>query len=189
MKSGGITEMNPSGPDQAVPNQWIDIVNKQCDLDLAFDILEGWNHFHTDTIRGRVRSLQLRPKEAWEFFSKAQARADANTPHNKIRTFYIKVYCFENALIDESFSEEGYQGDLIRHWIQQLLAETFDISKITYVQEYCQGISVLHEEEYAEAARIFSKLLEESGGRKIDELTGLYIAAAVAFRGLGNEGE
>ena len=55
-------------PDQAAPKNWITLVTDRCDLDLAFEALDGWDHFHTDTIRGRIRSLQLRPDEAWQHF-------------------------------------------------------------------------------------------------------------------------
>ena len=91
-------------PEQAAPLSWITLVNDRCDLDLAFDELDGWKHFHTDTIRGRVRSLQLRPQEAWTYFEKAQAKAEKyeHSLRNKLRRFYLKLYRFENALVEDS---------------------------------------------------------------------------------------
>src|SRR5260221_14734227 len=90
--------------DEAAPSGWISLINEQADLDLAFEALEGWDHFHTDTIRGRIRTLQFRPQEAWEHFEKAAARfpAFSRSSINRLRHFYLKVYLFENAILEEA---------------------------------------------------------------------------------------
>src|SRR5262245_4189969 len=108
--------------EQAQPEDWGENWNEKCDLDLAFEALEDWHHFHTDTMRGRIRSLQLRPDEAWPYFETAFRRAPdfAATPRNQLRLFYLKAYCFENALIEESAETgdprrtEYYLRDLVR---------------------------------------------------------------------------
>src|SRR5262245_54387236 len=104
--------MNRNDADQAVPEKWLETLNERCDLDRSFEALDGWNHFHTDTIRGRLRTLQLNPGEAWSYFDKALARSESfdGTLRNILRRFYLKVYRFENALLEESIPGGGDPG-------------------------------------------------------------------------------
>src|SRR5688572_23345811 len=99
-------------PDQSTPKDWLNLVTQGCDLERAFQALEGWEHFHTDTIRGRIRSLQLRPQEAWDYFEKAEGRAReyGQTLRNLLRRFFLKLYRFENALVEESADSGSQPG-------------------------------------------------------------------------------
>jgi tetratricopeptide (TPR) repeat protein len=178
-------------PDQAAPNEWITLVNDRCDLDLAFKALEGWNHFHTDTIRGRIRSLQLRPHEAWGFFRKAEERADefGRSLRNLLRRFYLKVYRFENAVIEESTPEGGRPGETERCLKDLLRGDTPDSEIASQLRTFAHGVYLLHKEDYPAAKKLFKKLLRDSRDRIGDEKTGFYLGAAVAHKALGEEAE
>jgi tetratricopeptide (TPR) repeat protein len=178
-------------PDQAAPNDWITLVNDRCDLDQAFNALEDWDHFHTDTIRGRIRSLQLRPAEAWEHFQKAEARADefGRSLRNLLRRFYLKVYCFENSLIQESQTGGGDPAVIEKYHRQLMSVEVPDSEVAGQLRMFNQGLFLTHTEDYPAAKKLFRKLLRQSRDRIGDEKTGFYFAAAVVHRALGEEGE
>ena len=178
-------------PEQAAPISWVTLVNDRCDLDLAFDELDGWKHFHTDTIRGRVRSLQLRPKEAWTYFEKARARAHKyeHSLRNHLRLFYLKLYCFENALIAESQSEGG-SPSRTNKCLKALLAGEIPPSEVAeQMRTFVHALHLLHQADYALAKKLLKKLIRQSRDRLGDEKTGFYFAAAVAYRGLGKKAE
>lgn len=173
--------------DQAVPENWITSVNEQCDLDLAFEVLQKFNHFHTDTIRGRVRSLQLRPQEAWEYFQKAEQRADLyeKSKHNLLRRFYLKAYCFENCLIEKS-SQDFSENDQTEICLQNLFNYSLPPFGIAEkIRTFCHGMYLIHKEDYISAKNLFEQLIHDSWDSYGDELTGFYFAAAVSNRGLG----
>src|SRR5258706_199678 len=81
--------MNDS--EQAVPEKWLDALNERCDLDQSFQALQGWDHFHTDTIRGRLRSFQLKPREAWDHFDLAVERAEGSAADRKIENACVSI--------------------------------------------------------------------------------------------------
>jgi tetratricopeptide (TPR) repeat protein len=178
-------------PDQAAPNDWITLVNDRCDLELAFKALDGWDHFHTDTIRGRIRSLQLRPQEAWGYFEKAQDRADeyGRSLRNLLRQFYLKVYRFDNAIIEESAPEGGQPGKTESCLKDLLRGDTPNSEVASQLRLFNHGLYLLHRQDYAAARKLFKKLLRESRDRIGDEKTGFYFGAAVAHRALGEEAE
>ena len=177
--------------DQAAPHDWISIVNERADLDLAFETLEGWTHFHTDTIRGRIRSLQLRPVEAWEHFERAEARAQEFTRsvRNVLRRFYLKVYCFENAVIEESASEGASRSKTDERLKSLLEADAPESEVATHIRLFNNAVYLLHREEYTRARELFLRLLRESRKRSGDEKSGFYLGAAVAHRALGETAE
>ncbi len=182
---------NKHDPEQSAPENWLQLLNDHCDLDLAFDGLNGWNHFHTDTNRGRLRSLQLRPAEAWEFFQRAEERAEefAYTSHNLLRRFCIKFYRFENALIQESAPDAG-DRDLTKSCLREVLRdESSDAAMAHHLRVYCRGMHLLHDEKYAGARETLLRLLEESRSSPDDHRTLFHLAAAVACRGMGKEEE
>jgi hypothetical protein len=182
---------NKHDPEQSAPENWLQLLNDHCDIDLAFDGLKGWNHFHTDTNRGRLRSLQLRPAEAWEFFQRAEERADefAYSSHNLLRRFCIKFYRFENALIQESAPEAG-DRELTKSCLREVLRdESSDAAMAHHLRLYCKGMHLLHDEKYAEAKRVLLRLLDESRPFPADTRTVFHLATAVACRGMGEEEE
>ncbi len=173
-------------PDQAAPTDWIALVNDRGDLDVAFDALDGWNHFHTDTIRGRIRSLQLRPGEAWPFFERAEKNASQyRGQRNDLRRFYLKVYRFENSLIEETDSDGARRARTAEH-LGHLLESRPPASTIaSQMQMYCQAVHSLHEGDCAGGKKLLQRILYESRSRFGDEKAGFYVSLAAAHRALG----
>ncbi len=177
--------------DQAVPEDWLETLNSVCDLDRSFEALEGWSHFHTDTIRGRIRSLELRPGEAWEFFELAAERADGfeRSLRNLLRRFYLKVYRFENALLEES-TPQGGDPDRTETCLQEILrGDTPDSGLVKQIRMLTIGTYLLHKENYAAAKNLILRLIRECESVARDEKTGFYLAAAAAHRGLKEDSD
>jgi hypothetical protein len=177
--------------DQAAPSDWIALVNERADLDVAFVALDGWDHFHTDTIRGRIRSLQLRPDEAWKYFRTAEERADTfpRSLRNVLRRFYLRVYCFENAIIEESGpggSRSGQTEELLR---KILASDTPDSDVAALIRTFCQALYLVHQQNYVSAKKHLLKLLDQSRNRNGDEKAGFYLTLAATHRALGEDPE
>ena len=172
--------------DQAAPFNWVSIVNDRADLDLAFNALDGWGHFHTDTIRGRIRSLQLRPADALDHFKKAEARVDdfPRTLRNQLRRFYLKIYAFENALIFES-DPDGGDPQATDRAMKELQETDLPESEVaSQIRHSCRAMFALHRKNYASAKKIFSRLIDQSRDRMGDEKVDFFLGNAVAMRAL-----
>ncbi len=176
--------------DQACPKDWIEAVNIRCDLDLAFEALEGYDHFHTDTLRGRLRTFQLWPEEALEFFLRAEARAEesACTPLDLLRRFYLRVYCFENALLEESVPGGGDPA-VTEKYLKRAITDEAPCGKAGECLQHAHAVFLLHRQDYERAEKRFLRLLEWSQGQVSDHRTDFFLGAAVAHRGLGEVAE
>lgn len=175
--------------DRAAPADWMNLVNEKGDLDLAFDALDGWDHFYTDTIRGRIRSLQLRPKEAELFFERSQARVEEfpNTHRNFLRRFYHKIYVLENSVIAES-APEGGDPDLTDKVLEDLMNMEIPETEVALqTRQYHKGVLFLNRGKFTEAKRCFLRIIKQSHGQMGDEKTAYYLGAAVALKQLGQE--
>jgi hypothetical protein len=179
--------MNKHDFDQAVPEKWLESLNERCDLDQSFEALEGWNHFHTETIRGRLRSLQLKPREAWEHFERATARSggfDAS-PRNALRRFYLKVYRFENALLEESIPGGGDPGRTESCLKAVLRGDAAASGMVRQFRIFTIATYLLHKQNYGAAKNLILQVIRQNETTAGDEKTGFYLAAAAAYRGLG----
>jgi hypothetical protein len=173
--------------EEAAPSEWISLLNEQADLDAAFEALEDWNHFHGDTIRGRIRSLQLRPQEAWGHFEKAASRSASfsRSSKNVLRLFSLKVYRFENAILEESLPLGGQPSRVEECFGELLNAEMPALEPLKHVQLHCRAAHHLHRADYHRARRLFLMLIRDGRRRRQDEQTGYYLGAAAALRSLG----
>lgn len=174
-------------PDEAGPKDFFRLTNERCDLDFSFASLESYSHFHTETVRGRIRTLQLRPKEAWEHFSKAEALLPEfpRTLRNTMRAFYLRVYRFENALLECAFPDAQHEG-VLKGCLDELLQGDLPTGETgARIQRFLEGVYLIHEEEYAKAREILERLLEASWKVIEDARTGYLFCAAIASRELG----
>lgn len=175
---------NKNDRERSAPENWLPLLNERCDIDLAFQALEGWEHFHTDTNRGRLRSLQLRPSEAWEFFRKAEDRAGeySLSRQNMLRRFCLKFYRFENALIQESDPDTA-DPSLTESCLKAVLRDdNSDADLAKQLRSYCRGMYLLHRQRFGEAKKLFLRLLDQSRDHATDDRTVFHLAAAVAAR-------
>ena len=174
--------------DKAVPENWLEVFNT-CDLDEAFKALNGWNHFHTDSLRGRTLSLQLRPTEAWEYFLRAETRVDnfQKTNRNILRHFVLKVFCLENCFVEESLPDLGntQKAKEIYKEILEFNAPNLDFAR--NYKNFARALYALHHKNYSGAIKTLNWLLRDTKNSMGDERTGFYLAASVAYRGEGDE--
>ncbi len=193
MKDRGSDKRKKSqkAADRAAPADWMNLVNEKGDLDLAFDALDGWDHFYTDTIRGRIRSLQLRPKEAEPFFERSQARVEKfpATLRNFLRRFYHKIYVFENSIIAES-APEGGDPELTDKVLTDLMnMEIPETEMALQTRQYHKGLLLLNRGKFGDAKKCFLRIIKQSRDHMGDEKTAYYLGAAVALKQLGQETE
>src|SRR5438093_1177710 len=85
-----------------LPPSWLREFLDRADLTHSFEALKGCTHFHAETMRGRIRSLELRGTEAWKHFDRALAKAagTVETIPNLIREMILNLYCFEQKLLE-----------------------------------------------------------------------------------------
>jgi hypothetical protein len=89
--------------DQPCPANWRDILLNEVDFEKAFDALRGFEHFHSETLRGLVRMFQLRTKAAWKHLRRAEALYldQRSQPEAEKHFFLLRLAAMDNALIDE----------------------------------------------------------------------------------------
>jgi tetratricopeptide (TPR) repeat protein len=175
-------------PEQAAPEDWMAVLNA-CDLDEAFESLDGYNHFHSDTLRGRTRSLQLRSTEAWKYFREAESRIRQfkSTDQNRLRHFFLKVYSFENSMTDESLPDGGNPARTAKYYRE---VTSFPLEGIWLVDHYKlinRGFYQLHKKNFPVARKALAEAIELTRDALRDDLAALYLTHAVACRGLGDE--
>ena len=91
-----------------LPENWLKKFFRNADLEASYQELENVRHFHAETMRGRIRSLQMRFGDAWDHFDRAQSlicKAPGNTP-NLVRQFVLEIYSFNNALLERPVSSD-----------------------------------------------------------------------------------
>ena len=88
--------------DSPLPPGWTEEFVGRADLEASYQSLESCDHFHAATMRGRIRTLQLRIEEAWDHLDEAdlQSRLAVETIPNLMRVFLLQVYRFENAMLE-----------------------------------------------------------------------------------------
>ena len=91
-----------------LPENWLKKFFRRADLKTSYRDLEGVRHFHAETMRGRIRSLQMRFAEAWKHFDHAQALISESPKSipNLVRQFVLEIYSFNNALLERPVSSD-----------------------------------------------------------------------------------
>lgn len=78
-----------------MPDGWLEALNRNADLESSFDELEDETHWFSETLRGRIRSLQFRPVEAEEHFATAEERSSLNEiPEQLMHHIYARDHQF-----------------------------------------------------------------------------------------------
>jgi hypothetical protein len=163
----------------------------RADLERSFRELEGCNHFHAHSMRGRIRTLQLRLEEAWEHFDFAEvlSRRSAETIPNLRRTFLLQVYRFDNALLESPESEElEIDEPALPRFPEELLEEFPDLRAVLRMRTRVQGSYLLHAGRWPEALEIFARVIEDRSSRHGD-LAQSYLSMACCHYNLGNDRE
>ena len=172
------------------PEGWKEEFFKKADLDLSFERLKDCRHFHAHTLRGLIRSLQLRTDEAGKYFSRARKgflKVEKTAP-NLMYVFLLEAFRFENALL-EAPVERGLP--LPRTRFPELPEEVEQrYSEVVFALNFrkqTEGILRLHIGELEEATELFRELIEEQRESIPDQLACYYMGLGCCEHNLGNE--
>ena len=177
-----------------LPSGWVHDFMHEADLEKSFRALEGCPHFHAETMRGRIRSIQLRTGEAWRHFDSAEVAsrsADESIP-NLRRTFILQVYRFDNALLEAPESREAELEDpdfpTFPSFSDTLLKEFPELSGALRMRTRVQASYLLHAARWTDASEVFTRLTEDRGIGP-GGLAQSYLSIACCHYNLGNESE
>jgi tetratricopeptide (TPR) repeat protein len=192
---------NPSQPRKPVgnplPDGWRRRFLAEVDLRSSFTELEDCDHFVADTMRGYIRSLELRFNSAWSYFDRAYAKAAtaAESIPNLVHQFLLNIYCFDNALIEAPLNTAG--ANLPDLWVpteipQHVLHEYPEVRLVIQLRRNSEGILRLHLGDFCAAAEIFEQLIGEnslqptvSGRGNLNALMMNYLGLAATQINLG----
>ncbi len=144
-----------------LPDGWVDRFSSRVDLDASFRELEGLHHFYVETMRGRVRSLQLRFDEAWEHFESATDAVDAaeDSIANLVRQFQLEIFRFENALVEEPLDPDVDVPQFDLPDIPEIVFEEYpEVKYVLSLRVNCEALLRLHIGQYEESHRLYERL-------------------------------
>ncbi len=171
-------------PDDALPPGWLQLYLGEAELNRAFEALEHRNHFHTFTMRGRIRMTQLRFEEAWNLFDEATRRLPPNeTVTDLVRAFILEFYKFETLLIQSEELVELDEG--VESFIPVLPEELADrypeVQLAIWLRQSADGLYWLNRGDSERALRVFGSLTQV----KPDATTFTSIHLACCYFNLG----
>jgi tetratricopeptide (TPR) repeat protein len=177
---------------QVLPEGWYTEFLGKADMEESFRRLEGIAHFHAETMRGRIRSLQLRVEDAWLHFERALSLA-ADAPMdipNLVRQFLLNLYLFDNALLEGPVNHindlpEAKTPDLPEH----VLDEYPEVAYVFELRRCAEGYLRLHLGESASARKIFKELIADFPGVPNATISSYYCGLAAAEHNLGLQEE
>lgn len=179
---------NEEGP---LPDGWTEELLDKADFERSFRDLEGCHHFHGSTMRGRIRTLQLRFADAWEHFDRAEdlSRLAEDDIANSMRVFLLHVYRFENALLESpEYEDVDMDEPVLRKFPPGLLDQFPELRAALNVRKRLQGMFLLYAGRSAEAVPLFRELAED---RQLgnEGLAHSYLALACCHFNLENDAE
>ena len=176
-----------------LPNGWRYRFVLKGDLDASYAELEGYDHFFADTMRGLVRSLQLRFEAAWELFDAAYEKTTeaAESIPNLVRQFLLNIYTFDNALMEGPLNPDNAQipDAHIPTLPDKILDEYPEVRLVINLRRGSEGILRLHVGDFEISAEVFEGLLRSNPSAPPDRLAMPYIGLAAALFNLGKEDE
>lgn len=191
-------ESGPEDPHSPLPNGWRHEFLNRADFRRSFGALSGHDHFFADTLRGYIRSLQLRFDEAWSFFDRALDKAERtpSNPQNLMRRFLLQVYVFDNALCEAPLSCGAPALPPEESAPEALLEAYPDMRRLLQLRRNSEAILHLHLGNFEAAADTFEDLIQQNGFVKTrsgttnpSALTMNYIGLAAAQLNLELEDE
>lgn len=147
-----------------MPPGWLEEFHARVDFERSLARLEGLKHFHVDTMRGHLRSLQLRFAEAWKHFDRAEegSRKAVEDTANLVRQLLLNIYRFELALVEGTLSEKEKQKRIPPSLLPRppdfLLEEFPEVRSVLNLRLQAEGILALHYGECPEAVSVFEML-------------------------------
>ena len=178
------------GKENVLPVAWLENYLEKADLERSFQELNGSDHFHAETMRGRIRSFQLQTREASEHFDRALSGA-LRTPEtipNLIRQLVLDVYCFENKLIEGPLKKEVKPPRLWVHEFSQHELRVYPELKFAIsFRQLAEGFLQLHLGNPEVSAGVFGQLIKANRKDPEDLLAIYHLGLAASQYNLGEE--
>lgn len=177
-----------------LPEGWHEEFSQRADFDRAYQALVGVKGFYAESLRGKIRSLQLRFEEAWDHFERAsiQRRKTKDSIATLVQQFTLHIWCFENA-VAEARLEPAEGSELPDLWVPELperIVKDYPEVMLTLVlRQYAEGLLRLHVGEYIEAAKLFEKLIRNASKAPGAQLPLYYLGLGASRFNLGEEEE
>lgn len=172
-----------------LPRGWQERFFDRADLEGSFRALEGLDHFHVHTMRGRIRSLQLRTEDAWDHFDRSlDLAADAPvTIANLVREFLLNLYLFDNAILEGPVDRSAKIPEAkIPELPEQVMEEYPEVAYVISLRQSAEGYLRLHLGEFATARRVFGDLIEAYRASPDATLGFYYCGLAAAEHNMGH---
>lgn len=174
-----------------LPTEWYERLLDRADLEESYRELGDNPHFYAESMRGYVRSLQLRIKEAEAHFetAKSLAAAEPEDIPTLIRVFMLETYIFFNTLLKGPVHPTGEIPDV---WIPKvpphILDEYPEIKFVIFSRRNTEGYFRLHLGEFETAKTVFEELIEDERDEGLeDTLCVYYLGLAACHFNLGDE--
>ena len=163
-----------------VPTGWLDRFLGRADLERSFAELVG-EHFHIETFRGRIRSLQLRIDEAWEHFDRAEELVEEveETIPNLVRQFLLEVYRFDHALTEAPLDPDVVIPPLSVPWVSRDILSAYpEVRFVLLLRKGTEARLRLHTGEVDSSIRLFQELLADDDEGRGETLATCYLGLA-----------
>lgn len=178
-----------SGPEPPLPEGWLGAFIARADLSASYAALSGSAHFYAETLRGRIRALELRLDEASRHFERAEdlfAEAPRTTP-NLLRRFLLSIYAFDCILLSGPLDPALASLDALIPEVPRRVQE--EHPEVAFALEYRRSVEALfriHVGDSDRAREIYEELLHENTADQ-EQLARYHVGLAAARHNLGLE--
>jgi len=177
--------------ESVLPTGWLDDLFDKADLEGSFRALEGCEHFHAETMRGRIRSLQSRVREASDHFARSLALCvkEEKTIPTLLRRVICTVYNVENEIlkgaVDRNIVPETWLPEVPR----QVLTKHPKLGFALHLARAAEGLVRINVGDFQISKQIFTDLIETESTRPrestFDVLAMYYLGLAASLHNLG----
>lgn len=174
--------------DSVLPDGWLDGLFHRADLDASFRGLRRVSHFHAETMRGRIRSLQVRFEEADVHFAKALKKAlkTERTIPNLVRQLVLNAYWFENRLLQGPIhGVESPREFRFPDFPEAIRKEYPEVEFVERLRLSAEALLRLHLGEFEISAKIYQDLVEKCRPECDDRLALQYLGLGASLHNLG----
>jgi hypothetical protein len=171
-----------------LPAGWLSEFISKADLSASYDALSASTHFYAETMRGRIRALQLRLHEAADHFERAEdlfMEAPRTTP-NLLRGFLLGIYTFDCILLCGPLDPElASLQSSIPELPAQVLEEHPEVRLAIEYRKAVEALFCLHLGETDRALDLYNELLENNTRGDTEQVARYHIGLAAAQHNLG----
>ncbi len=170
----------------SLPPGWYSDLLHRADLDASFVALLGHDCGQSELMRGRIRSLQMRPSAAQAHFVRAAqviSTAAEDIPTVCLR-FIVQAYTLENALVLEPPTRDAEVPPASRFNVPgNVLDEYPELRQALALYQWVRGIAFLNAGDARAAERVLSDLVGASDRSDSGALHRIALACAQLNRG------